>query len=105
MRPGREHDTTPLRAHTEILPSLVQAGDDLPSPPHFQRDECARSLPTRTSTVQGESPVLGDVATGWWREELFDSIQASGWGFAAVDLLRSGMSTGRNPAGWTVAAD
>jgi len=29
VRPGREHDTTALRAHTEILPALVQAGDDL----------------------------------------------------------------------------
>jgi hypothetical protein len=29
VRPGREHDTTALRAHTEILPTLVRAGDDL----------------------------------------------------------------------------
>jgi hypothetical protein len=29
VRPGREHDTTALRAHTEILPTLVEAGDDL----------------------------------------------------------------------------
>lgn len=27
-RPGREHDTTALRAHTEISP-LTEAGDDL----------------------------------------------------------------------------
>ncbi|MGN9912663.1 transposase family protein [Phytohabitans sp. LJ34] len=29
VRPGREHDTTALRAHTEILPNLADAGDDL----------------------------------------------------------------------------
>jgi hypothetical protein len=29
VRPGREHDTTALRAHTEILPTLTDAGDDL----------------------------------------------------------------------------
>src|SRR5262245_9955986 len=29
VRPGREHDTTALRAHTEILPTLVEAGGDL----------------------------------------------------------------------------
>jgi hypothetical protein len=29
VRPGREHDTTALRAHTEILPALRQAGCDL----------------------------------------------------------------------------
>ncbi|SCL14930.1 transposase family protein [Micromonospora inyonensis] len=29
VRPGREHDTTALRAHTEILPTLANAGDDL----------------------------------------------------------------------------
>jgi hypothetical protein len=29
VRPGREHDTTAVRAHTEILPTLVNVGDDL----------------------------------------------------------------------------
>lgn len=29
VRPGREHDTTALRAHTEILPALADAGGDL----------------------------------------------------------------------------
>ena len=29
VRPGREHDTTALRAHTEILPALADAADDL----------------------------------------------------------------------------
>jgi hypothetical protein len=29
VRPGREHDTTALRAHTEILPTLAEAADDL----------------------------------------------------------------------------
>lgn len=29
VRPGREHDTTAVRAHTEILPALVEAGADL----------------------------------------------------------------------------
>lgn len=29
VRPGREHDTTALRAHTEILPALAEAADDL----------------------------------------------------------------------------
>ena len=29
VRPGREHDTTALRTHTEILPTLTDAGDDL----------------------------------------------------------------------------
>jgi hypothetical protein len=31
VRPGREHDTTALRAHTEILPALTAwTGEDLP---------------------------------------------------------------------------
>jgi hypothetical protein len=29
VRPGREHDTTAVRTHTEILPALVEAADDL----------------------------------------------------------------------------
>jgi hypothetical protein len=29
VRPGREHDTTAVRAHTEILPTLTDAADDL----------------------------------------------------------------------------
>lgn len=29
MRPGREHDTTALRTHTEILPALTDAAHDL----------------------------------------------------------------------------
>jgi hypothetical protein len=29
VRPGREHDTTALRTHPEILPALRQAGCDL----------------------------------------------------------------------------
>jgi hypothetical protein len=29
VRPGREHDTTALRTHTEILPALAAAGTDL----------------------------------------------------------------------------
>lgn len=29
VRPGREHDTTPVRAHEEILPALAVAGADL----------------------------------------------------------------------------
>jgi DDE superfamily endonuclease len=29
VRPGREHDTTAARTHTEILPVLNEAGDDL----------------------------------------------------------------------------
>lgn len=29
VRPGREHDTTALRTHTEILPALAAAGADL----------------------------------------------------------------------------
>jgi hypothetical protein len=29
VRPGREHDTTALRAHGEILPALAEAADDL----------------------------------------------------------------------------
>jgi len=29
VRPGREHDTTATRAHTEILPALTDAGTDL----------------------------------------------------------------------------
>ena len=29
MRPSREHDTTAARAHTDILPTLTHAGDDL----------------------------------------------------------------------------
>jgi DDE superfamily endonuclease len=29
VRPGREHDTTALRTHTEILPALATAADDL----------------------------------------------------------------------------
>src|SRR5690348_1114347 len=29
VRPGREHDTTALRVHTEILPALQQAAGDL----------------------------------------------------------------------------
>jgi hypothetical protein len=29
VRPGREHDTTALRTHTEILPTLAAAADDL----------------------------------------------------------------------------
>jgi hypothetical protein len=29
VRPGREHDTTAVRAHTEILPTLGDAADDL----------------------------------------------------------------------------
>jgi len=29
VRPGREHDTTALRAHTHILPTLIQASGDL----------------------------------------------------------------------------
>ncbi|MEV0810499.1 transposase family protein [Micromonospora sp. NPDC050200] len=29
VRPGREHDTTALRTHTEILPTLADAADDL----------------------------------------------------------------------------
>lgn len=29
VRPGREHDTTAVRAHTEILPALATAGADL----------------------------------------------------------------------------
>jgi hypothetical protein len=31
MRPGREHDTTTARTHTEILPALAEAGSDLRS--------------------------------------------------------------------------
>jgi DDE superfamily endonuclease len=31
VRPGREHDTTAVRTHTEILPTLRHAGDDLPT--------------------------------------------------------------------------
>jgi hypothetical protein len=31
VRPGREHDTTALREHTEMLPALREwTGDDLP---------------------------------------------------------------------------
>lgn len=29
VRPGREHDTTAVRTHTEILPALTEAADDL----------------------------------------------------------------------------
>ncbi len=29
MRPGREHDTTAVRTHIEILPTLAQIGEDL----------------------------------------------------------------------------
>jgi hypothetical protein len=29
VRPGREHDTTALRAHTEILPAFTTSADDL----------------------------------------------------------------------------
>jgi hypothetical protein len=29
VRPGREHDTTAIRTHTEILPALTAAGSDL----------------------------------------------------------------------------
>lgn len=29
VRPGREHDTTAMHAHTEILPTLAEAGTDL----------------------------------------------------------------------------
>jgi hypothetical protein len=29
VRPGREHDTTAVRVHTEILPGLAEAGSDL----------------------------------------------------------------------------
>jgi hypothetical protein len=29
VRPGREHDTTAVRTHTEILPTLAEAGADL----------------------------------------------------------------------------
>jgi hypothetical protein len=29
VRPGREHDTTAVRTHTEILPALTEAGADL----------------------------------------------------------------------------
>jgi hypothetical protein len=29
VRPGREHDTTAVRAHTEILPALTEISDDL----------------------------------------------------------------------------
>lgn len=29
VRPGREHDTTAVRAHTEVLPALADADDDL----------------------------------------------------------------------------
>ena len=29
VRPGREHDTTALRTHTELLPALAAAGADL----------------------------------------------------------------------------
>ena len=29
VRPGREHDTTAVRTHTEILPALAQAANDL----------------------------------------------------------------------------
>jgi hypothetical protein len=29
VRPGREHDTTAVRTHAEILPVLAEAGDDL----------------------------------------------------------------------------
>jgi hypothetical protein len=29
VRPGREHDTTAVRTHAEILPALVEAGADL----------------------------------------------------------------------------
>jgi hypothetical protein len=29
VRPGREHDTTAVRTHSEILPALVQAAGDL----------------------------------------------------------------------------
>jgi DDE superfamily endonuclease len=31
VRPGREHDTTAARTHTEILPALAEAGSDLRS--------------------------------------------------------------------------
>jgi DDE superfamily endonuclease len=31
VRPGREHDTTAVRTHTEILPALAQAAADLRS--------------------------------------------------------------------------
>jgi DDE superfamily endonuclease len=31
VRPGREHDTTAVRTHTEVLPALVEAGHDLRS--------------------------------------------------------------------------
>jgi hypothetical protein len=29
VRPGREHDTTAVRTHTEILPALAEAAGDL----------------------------------------------------------------------------
>jgi DDE superfamily endonuclease len=29
VRPGREHDTTAVRTHTDILPALVEAAGDL----------------------------------------------------------------------------
>jgi len=29
VRPGREHDTTAVRTHTEILPALAEVTDDL----------------------------------------------------------------------------
>jgi hypothetical protein len=32
VRPGREHDTTAVRAHTEILPTLTEISDDLGTP-------------------------------------------------------------------------
>ncbi|MEU5914945.1 transposase family protein [Micromonospora sp. NPDC047527] len=55
MRPGREHDTTAVRAHTEILPSLTADGADLRtlgdlatkgwptlSPSHFKKPKNGR---------------------------------------------------------------
>jgi hypothetical protein len=44
VRPGREHDTTAVRAHTEILPTLGEAADDL----RALGDLATRASPTRS---------------------------------------------------------
>jgi hypothetical protein len=56
MRPGREHDTTALRAHPAALPLLADAGHAMLADLSYEGEQAALTLPIKKSPAAGSPP-------------------------------------------------
>jgi hypothetical protein len=86
VRPGREHDTTAVRVHTEILPALAAAAGDLRS-----LGDLGYEGESQTITVAFKTPKHGKLTT--MQQRLTRPTTGSGhrraWQLAAEDDLPS----------------